>query len=220
MLLALIDAALLWAGNRPNDNGNIRGMAALGSALLLGVILSYPLLLPIFPTSGYIKGADPALYQFFLKQPTTIRIASLSDEVDNLPTFCHRSIIIGAECAVPFHPAYYLPLRDRGLQIARAQYSAEPAVVYQCARDQQIDFWLLDRKAFSRKYWHKSRLLRQLRLSAPGEDLGVVSGPTPVLQQPPIAAIAYQDAHYIVLGMHRLLTHPFAGDGRRGPEKL
>ena len=123
----------------------------------------YPLLLPIFPTVSYVKGVDPGLYHFFDLQPATIRIASLSDEANNLPTFCQRSIIIGAECAVPFHPGYYLPLRDRGLQIARAQYSANRAVLQKCLRDQRIDFWLLDRKAFSRHYWRKSRLLEQLR---------------------------------------------------------
>ena len=71
---------------------------------------------------------------------------------------------------MPFHPAYYLPLRDRGLQIARAQYSRRPCRPARYVRDLQIDFWLLDRKAFSRKYWHKSYdSSGQLRLSAPDE---------------------------------------------------
>jgi hypothetical protein len=209
VLLALVDAALLWAEDRPNKRGPSRGIVTLVLlAVLLVVVAGYPLLLPVFPTNSYIKGVDPSLYRFIARQSATIRIASLADEANNLPTFSHRSIIIGAECAVPFHPAYYLPLRDRGLQIARAQYSADPAVLQQCVRDQQIDFWLLDRKAFSRKYWHKSRLLRQLRLSTPVEDLGVAKGAMPILQRPPPESVAYEDARFLVLDTRRLFAQP------------
>jgi hypothetical protein len=209
VLLALVDAALLWADKRPNKRGHARGVGTLGvSAVLFGVMAGYPLLLPMFPTASYIKGIDPGLYHFFALQPAKIHIASVSDEADNLPTFCRRSIIIGAECAVPFHPAYYLPLRDRGLRIARAQYSADPAVLQECIRDQHIDFWLLDRKAFSRNYWHKSRLLRQLRLSAPDQALGVVQGAAPVLQRPPPESVVYEDARFLVLDTRRLPPLP------------
>jgi hypothetical protein len=207
VMLALVDAALRWAKDHLARRPRFFGRATFGMAgLLLGVVASYPLLLPVFPTADYINGADPGLYQFFARQPVSIRIASLSDEADNLPILCRRSIIIGAECAVPFHPGYYLPLRESGLQIARAQYSPDPAVLERCLRDQQVDFWLLDRKAFAPKYWHKSRLLRQLRLSAPEEDLGVMKGATPFLQRPPSESIAYEDTHFLVLDARRLLS--------------
>lgn len=209
VVLALIDAALRWAEKRRNTTGHAGEVATLiAAAVLLGVMAGYPLLLPIFPTVSYVKGVDPGLYHFFDLQPATIRIASLSDEANNLPTFCQRSIIIGAECAVPFHPGYYLPLRDRGLQIARAQYSADPAVLQKCLRDQRIDFWLLDRNAFSRRYWRKSRLLRQLRLSVADQTLGIVQGATPILQRPPSGSVVYQDARFIVIDTHRLLAPP------------
>jgi hypothetical protein len=97
-------------------------------------------------------------------------------------------------------------LRERGLQIARAQYSDDPALVEQCVRDQQIDFWLIERKAFTPKYHRKSRLLRQLRLVAPQEELGRAQGKTPVLKTPPPGSIVYQDARYIVVDARRLFT--------------
>ena len=207
--LGLIDAVLRWAEKRRSESQQAGEVFTLGAAaVLLGLMAGYPMLLPNFPTSGYVQGVAPGLYHFFELQPATIRIASLSDEVDNLPTFCRRSIIIGAECAVPFHPGYYLPLRDRGLQIARAQYSADPAVLRECVRDQQIDFWLLDRKAFSPYYWKKSRLLRQLRLSVADQSLGVAQGAMPILQRPPPGSVVYQDAHFIVLDARRLLAQP------------
>lgn len=201
VVLALIDAALRWAETRRR----LASAAAIGlSAILLGLILGFPLLISNFPAASYVKGTDPELYRFFARQPLTSRIASLSDEANNLPTFCRRSITAGAECAVPFHPAFYLPLRERGLQLARAQYSADWNVVQECVRDQQIDFWLLDRNAFSRNYARSSRLLRQLSMSVPHEVLGATEGTAPVLQQPPPGSVVYEDAKFVVLDARRL----------------
>ncbi len=204
VILALLDAALLRRARAPNDQGTFHGPVILsGVAAVLMLLLAYPLLIPTFPTNSYIQGTAPDLYRFFASQPATIRIASVADEANNLPTFTRRSIVVGAECAVPFHPTYYLPLRERGLQIARAQYSDDPVTVRQCVRDQQIDFWLLDRKAFTPRYHRKSRLLRQLRLAAPGENLGVAQGKTPLLKEPPPASIVYQDARFTVVDARR-----------------
>ncbi len=205
-LLALLDGALLWSEKlRARSRRSGLALAGVFCALL---VLGYPLLWPGFPTVGYIRGADPALYEFFARQPISSRIATLSDEGDNIPTFSRRSVAINAECAVPFHPAYYLPLRDRGLQIARAQYSSNPDLVEQCVREQQIDFWLLDAHAFRRKYWPTSRLLRQLRLSSPGENLGVAGAAAPFLQRASREAIVFQDGRFVVLDTHRLFPVP------------
>jgi hypothetical protein len=206
VLVALLDAALRWEAALPKKKSKRDTMMLTVCLLLFALVAGYPLLLPHFPTNGYIQGTDSALYDFFARQPTTIRIASLSDEAENLPTLCRRSIIVGAECAVPFHPAYYLPLRARGLEIARAQYSADPAFLRQCLRDQRVDFWLLDRKAFSRHY--SSRLLRQLRLAEPGEVLGMVQGVAPLLTQPPPDSIVYQDANFLVVDTRHLFLNP------------
>ncbi|MGH8095147.1 MAG: hypothetical protein ACREIF_17050 [Chthoniobacterales bacterium] len=209
VLLALIDGALRWAETRSSRRLSSSRLAALGfSGLLLAVMLAYPLVLSTFPSASYVKGTAPGLYRFFALQPATIHIASLSDQADNLPVFCRRSVIIGAECAVPFHPAYYLPLRARGLQIARAQDSADLAVLQQCLREQHIDFWLLDRGAFSPGYVQKSRLLRQLNLSRPDQPIRLAQGATPFLERPPPESVVYQNAHFLVLDAHRLLALP------------
>ncbi len=210
VIMALVDAALFWAKKQSVSGTYTTAVTLLRPALLLGLVimLSYPLLLPSFPTAGYVLGTDPDLYHFFERQPATIHIASLSDEANNLPTFCRRSIIIGAECAVPFNPGYYFPLRDRGLEIARAQYSADPAILRKCIRDQQIDFWLLDLSAYARDYPQKSRLLRQLRLSASDKSLGLAQGAAPLLERPPPGSIAFEDARFIVLDAHQLFAVP------------
>ncbi|MEO7724068.1 MAG: hypothetical protein ABIU29_05175 [Chthoniobacterales bacterium] len=207
VILGLLDALLLWAARRPQEITRWHKTLLVTAAILMGAIATYPLLIPAFPANSYIQGTAPDLYRFFARQPTSIRIASLADESDNLPTFSRRSIVAGAECAVPFHPGYYLPLRERALEIARAQYSDDPAVLRRCVSDLQIDYWLLDRKAFTPKYPRKSRLLRQLRLAAPEEDLGVAHGGIPLLQKPPPASIVCQDDRYLVVDTRRLFEH-------------
>ncbi|MGI8890059.1 MAG: hypothetical protein ACR2G0_04665 [Chthoniobacterales bacterium] len=203
VIVALLDTAWRWSAQRRASLVSKLVRTALTVALV--AVLAFPLFLKDFPRSSYITGADPALYQFFNHQPAAIRIASLADEANNLPLLCRRSNLVGAECAVPFHPNYYLPLRQRGLEIARAQYSSNPETVQQCVRDLDVDFWLLDQKAFGKKYWKKSRLLRLLRLSNPHEALGETHG-IPLLKKPPANSIAYQDARFVVLDAHRLLA--------------
>jgi hypothetical protein len=208
ILLALVDAVLRWTTeNSARRTRSHQGLTVIVCAALLGFVLCYPLLLPAFPTASYVRGADPNLYRFLERQPIAIRIATLADKADNIPTLSHRSVVISAECAVPFHPGYYLPLRNRGLQIARAQYSADPAVVEKVVRDQKIDFWLLDSRAFSPDYWERSRLLRQLRLAYPAEDLGPSSLRTaPFLEHPPPESVAYHDQNVVVLDTHHLFV--------------
>ena len=205
ILVAIMDGALRWGATHPAMRTRFRQtIAIVGCSAALAIIPSYPFFLTKFPSAGYIRGEDPNLYRFFSRQPADIKIASLSDEADNLPTFCRRSVVVGAECAIPLHPKYYLPLRERALQIARAQDSADPSFVEKVVRDEKVDFWLLDSRAFTRDYWQRSRLLRQLRLVYPALNLGPPRPTASFLQHPPPGSIAYQDRQFVVIDTHRL----------------
>ena len=176
-------------------------VASVFATLLLLWIVFYPLCLSEFPRVHYVTGKAPDLYRFFSAQPPNIRIASLADEANNLPAICRRSIIFGVETAVPFHPGYYLPLRQRGLEIARAQYSADLAVVQKCIRDQHIDFWLLDRGAFRPEHLRYNRALRQLKL-----NVVLPAGHTPFLQHPPPHSIVFSNPHFVVIDAQVVLA--------------
>jgi hypothetical protein len=193
--MALLDSFLRWAASR-----SFRAAPLLVTIFLLWIVC-FPIFLSRFPRVGYIEGNAKNLYQFFAKQPTSIRIASIADEANNLPSFCRRTIIFGVETAVPFHPGYYLPLRDRALAIARAQYSPDLAVVQQCIRDQRIDFWLLDRGAFTTEHVHDNRALRQLR-----ETITLSERTPPFLQHPPPECVAFADPQFVVVDTHSVLA--------------
>ncbi len=200
VIIALVDSLLHWAETRTAKSHFALGGSAFATLLLLWIVF-YPLCLSEFPRVNYITGKAPNLYRFFAAQPSTIRIASIADEANNLPILCRRSIIFGVETAVPFHPGYYLPLRQRGLAIARAQYSSDLAVVQQCIRDQHIDFWLLDQGAFTPEHLRYNRVLRQLN-----QNIHIPPGLAPFLQHPPPRCIVFADPHFIVVDARAVLA--------------
>jgi len=195
VIMACIESFLRWAASR-----SFRVAPGIVAIFLLW-IFCFPVFLSRFPRAGYVQGRADNLYRFFTQKPSAIRIASIADEANNIPSFCRRSIIFGVETAVPFHPQYYQPLRDRGVAIARAQYSSDLALIQQCIRDQRIDFWLLDRGAFSPEHVRVNRALGQLR-----ETIALSQSAAPFLQHPPAQSVVFSDPYFIVVDARALLA--------------
>ena len=150
-LLIIFDALLRWAQQAPFSAR--RQSLALSLTTLLGTVLVfYPHLLQNFPNSNYIVGKAPALYEFFREQPQDILIASLSEEADNLPTFSRRSILVGWEYAVPYHVSYERQISQRATELIRAQYTQNLAQVQNFIQKYGVDFFLLERTAFTPEY--------------------------------------------------------------------
>ncbi|MBW4573989.1 MAG: hypothetical protein KME08_01750 [Aphanothece sp. CMT-3BRIN-NPC111] len=166
VLTVMLDAILHAYGERVKSRFDKRQLLALGSTVLLsGLLLLYPGFLKLindssFPRTLYVVGYDAQLYKFFSQQPKDILIASLAEEVNNLPTFSQRSILVGREYAIPYHVGYYRQFRQRVIDLIRAQYSPNLAEVQNFIQNYGIDFWLLDLKAFTPTYvaakWFKT----------------------------------------------------------------
>jgi hypothetical protein len=195
VIMACIESFLRWAASR-----SFRVGPAIAALFLLWIVC-FPIFLTRFPRADYVQGHADNLYRFFAQQPSAIRIASIADEANNIPSFCRRSIIFGVETAVPFHPQYYQPLRDRGVAIVRAQYSSDLAYVQRCIRDQRIDFWLLDRGAFTPEHVRVNRALRQLR-----ENISLSQRAPPFLQHPPAQSVVFSDRYFIVVDARAVLA--------------
>ncbi|MEP0769743.1 hypothetical protein NDA06_10700 [Trichocoleus sp. ST-U1] len=161
VLVALLDAVFKWA--KQQDKFLIRRQfIALGFTTLLGTtILFYPYLLEKFPNSNYVVGKAPALYEFFQKQPKNILIASLSEEVDNLPTFSQRAILVGWEYANPYHVIYERQIRQRATDLIHTQYTQNLAEIQNFIQTYDVDFFLLDRAAFTSEYITNNPWFRQ-----------------------------------------------------------
>ncbi|MCU0567802.1 MAG: hypothetical protein MUF49_14530 [Oculatellaceae cyanobacterium Prado106] len=126
-----------------------RGAIAL-SLLLLSAAITIPALPSVFLRGqSQIIGGAPRLYQFFAQKPKDILIASLAEEVDNIPTFSRRSILVSKEYALPFHSGYYQQIRQRAIDLIAAQYSPSLTELQGFIQKYQIDYFLVDRNAFT-----------------------------------------------------------------------
>jgi hypothetical protein len=155
VIVTLLEALVRWANTRD------RGRVAWGVSLLTLVLLvAYPATLETFPNPRYVVGTEPALYEFYAQQPKDVLTASIAAEADNLPTFAQRSVLTGREYGVPYQLGYYEPIRERAIAVIDAQYSARLDDVKAVIQTYGVDFWLVDREAFTREYVRKHGWLR------------------------------------------------------------
>jgi hypothetical protein len=118
-------------------------MAWLSLIVITIGLLCYPLFVKQFPMVKYKVGHYPALYQFLATQPKDIMIASLQEEVNQLPSLTQRSILVGKEYAIPYHVGYYTQFRSKLLDVISAQYTPNLTELKNIINKYDIDFWLL-----------------------------------------------------------------------------
>ena len=75
-----------------------------------------------------ITGGDKAklaLVKYLAEQPKDMLVASLSEEANNIPAFAQRSILVGREFAMAYHPIYFRQIKRRAVDLLQAQYSPD-----------------------------------------------------------------------------------------------
>lgn len=114
-----------------------------------------------FPSSDYIEGKYPELYDFLKKQQKDSLVASLVPEANNLPSFTHRSILVGGSgYALPYHPEFFAEMEKRTIALIQAQYSSDFEEVSNFINQYGIDFWLVDKSAFTEEYIQQDEWLK------------------------------------------------------------
>ncbi|MEM9217514.1 MAG: hypothetical protein AAGD25_24635 [Cyanobacteria bacterium P01_F01_bin.150] len=163
VLVSLLHGLWNWTGSQEQSAFSILKKIGVGAiALALSVtVLGYPLFVGQFPLTGYQYGRYDKLYGFLKEQPPSTVIASLSNEVNNLPTFTQRSILSGSEYAIPYHVGYYQKLRQRTVDLIEAQYSNRKKTLKRFIKDYGITLWLLDKGAFKPKYLQDNLWIQQ-----------------------------------------------------------
>ncbi|WP_346289956.1 hypothetical protein [Sphaerothrix gracilis] len=156
--------------------------AGLSFWAIAPLVAYFAFLIPIAPVGNYIQGEYPQLYQFLQAQPQDSLIVSLSPEVNNLPSFTQRSILVGGEgYALPYHLGYYAQIRQRTVDLIQAQYTTDSTELNRFIEQYNIDFWLLEPDTFTLDWVQRSRWLRQY---------AEVTTPQQVLQSGKIPALA------------------------------
>lgn len=219
-LILLLDAVLGWVQNQKTKNNSslastlsitMRQFLALGLTATLGVaIVFYPNLFwqDYFPRAGYVKGSVPELYEFFLKQPKNTLIASLAEEVNNLPSFSKRSILVGREYSIPYHQGYYNQFRQQASDLINAQYSPNATVLQDFIHKYEIDFLLLDRGALTPDYVANNSWLQEFQPIATETVVKLQQGVTPALAKLEQRCSVFETEGLVVLETNCILEAP------------
>ncbi len=163
----------------------LRKSLAILSIGFMAVMLLLPLVPSIFlGFQGWIHGSSPTLYRFIAQQPKNTLIAGLGEEVSNLPAFTLRSVLFSREMAIPFHMKLYAQMKARIVKVLEAQYSDDPKAIQTAIQTYGIDYWLVDRNAFTPAYLSKqgNAWLLQYQPQAEEARRSLERGTIPALQ--------------------------------------
>jgi hypothetical protein len=197
-LTLIIDAVCLWA-SKTDPNFPPKSLVALITTAVIAIaVVCYPGLVEKFPTVGYVEGKMPELYKFFQQQPKDILIASIAPEVDYLPTFSQRSVLVGKEYAVPYQKGYYSRFRQRVSDLIRAQYTDDSSVLQNFIKTYGVDFWMLDRNALTLQYVEDYGWIDDFD-STPEAIASLKQGKIPVLAQAMTSCAVFQNEILVVL---------------------
>jgi len=160
-LVILLDRLLGWMQQRQQWSQKVRSGLALGLVGFLGALLlvnPYQLAFDDenFPLANYQKGRHPAIYEFLLAQPKATRVASIDEEVNNIPSFAERPVFVGGGGYVlPYHKGYFEKSLRRVTETISAQYSQDLNSVKSFIQNNSIDYWLIDRNFATQEYTQK-----------------------------------------------------------------
>ncbi|MBD1913778.1 MULTISPECIES: hypothetical protein [unclassified Leptolyngbya] len=150
-LVILGDRLLSWIQSQAKPSLKIRSFGALSlTALLVTILLANPYQLTFererFPIARYEKGLYPEIYEFLLSKPKDTLIASIDNEVNNIPSFAERPVYVGGGGYVlPYHKGYFQEAQTRLLDVLNTQYSNNLNQIKKMIRRTGIDYWLIDR---------------------------------------------------------------------------
>jgi len=106
----------------------------------------------IYGFQNWKIGTATEVYQYLAEQPKDIIVASLSDEIDNIPAFSKRSILSGTEFAMAYHPSYFERIKQRTVDLLEAQYTEDFLVLQSFIQQYKVSFLLIENDSFTPEY--------------------------------------------------------------------
>ncbi|NJK39958.1 MAG: hypothetical protein HC920_21035 [Oscillatoriales cyanobacterium SM2_3_0] len=201
-LTLIIDGLFKWIESQKNSVQNLKRFNTfLAGGLISGILISllfYPSFVPFFPLVKYRVGEMTGLYSFFQQQPKDIMIASLSGEVNQLPTFARRSILVGREYTIPYHLGYYRQLNQRTLDLLRAHYTPDLTGLKNFIQTYGIDFFLIEQSAFTPDFFEHNDWILEF---PPGQTAfkQIQTGKFPALSTRMNQCLALHYRHFFVV---------------------
>jgi hypothetical protein len=113
----------------------------------------------VYAQNRYIAAVDPLtiqvsrpalrLYHYLHTLPKDVLIAGHPLEMDNIPLFAQRKVLVNQELSLPYFLDYYIPVRQRLLDTLLAYYAAEPQAVQRFAQHYGVDYIVLNMQHFT-----------------------------------------------------------------------
>ena len=162
-LAALWDLVERWR-KQLNHNHQFAKARALFAALLLVALylLAFPHFATEFPHHSYVQAERAALYDFLRAQPKDCVIATLRKQGNMIPVFAHRSVLVSAEHAIPYHLGYYRIIRQRGQDLVRADLTTKPADLLSFIQRHGVDLIIVGRAPATSQYVKNLRWFREI----------------------------------------------------------
>ena len=161
-----------------------------------------------FMQTSYRPGREPQLYEFFSQQPSNVLIASLSREADRIPLFAKRTNLVSWECSIPFHKGYYSQIRQRAIDLINAQYSADLVELQDFVRKYQVDFVVVDQRAFDSDYLKRDRWFRLYEPVTSDAIKRLKAGSEPALAKLMTQCSSFSNEDVVVISAECILGAP------------
>lgn len=209
VLIAVLNRGYRWLESKQQLNQNLNQNLNLRSRVLIGVcglFAAAVLIVPAIPAifldcQNWIVGETPELYQFFAQRPKDSLIASFAEETNNLPAFAQRSVLFSRELALPYHPVFYDQVKQRMVDLLRAQYSPTLSTTKTILQNYGIDFLILESQSFEPNYLlEQDWLIHSSIRDAVSETVAQLKqGITPALMQQIDRCSVFSKSNLIVL---------------------
>ena len=130
-------------GLAPGQPAAVARLLAVG---MVGLLVVHP------PPEGdfYTVGRHQRLYAYLQAQPKNTLVAALPNDGSNLPLFAQRSVVASWEHMLPYHPAYYEPLRQRTETLIEAYFAESPRPILDLAEREGADVLLANLPALEK----------------------------------------------------------------------
>ena len=176
-----------WRWLQSADLSQLRTKVLISlTAIFAAALIIVPALPALFlQFQGWVIGEAPTIYDYLSAQPQGTLVASLAQEANSIPAFTGQSTFVGREFALPHHPLYYQQFIQRSHDLIQAQYSSSKSEVNQFIEHYHIDFWLIDRHAFTADYFANQDWLihSSLQTTVAQQIRRLQQGQQPVTQQ-------------------------------------
>jgi hypothetical protein len=195
----ILDGLLGWASRRTERANLPQASAAIIAATLVTLLVLYPRFLASFPQTGYRTGREAALYEFLSNQPKDAMVASLAQEVKNIPAFSKRSILVSREYALPYHTRYYAQLRQRASDLINAHYSPNLTELQEFIHKYKVSLLLVERRAFTPEYLSRDAWIMQYQPQAAEAIERLKQQSTPAIAKLMKSCAVLETEDYVVL---------------------